>query len=100
MTKAKNPSKTHYQLDAPKLPSNFTGAMYGNRLSVSATAQELFLDIHQIVPETGSRGEAVTVFMGRFIMPLALAKTLLAEVGGIVTQIEADEGVVLPEPQE
>ena len=93
-------TRKQYEVELPKLPSDFLGAQYGNRLEMSASAQELYIDLFQIAPDTGGRGVAVTTFMGRFIIPLVIAKKFSSDVQQLVEQIEEDTGVQLVETEE
>ena len=98
-TKAE-PTLRSFKIEVPKLPDDFRGAQYGNKVTVSASAQEIFFDLFQGGPEAGgSRGGRV-VFVGRFIFPLALSKTIIAQLQGLVETIEKDTGRKLPEPEE
>jgi len=69
-------------------------------VSLAATGEELFLDLVQISPETGGRGVAVAIFMGRFILPLSRSKQLLADLEGLIERVEKDTGQQLPAPRE
>lgn len=88
------------ELELPRLPADFREAQYGNRITVSATAEEVFLDLFQLGPEAGGHGEASVVFMGRLIFPLTLAKTVISQLQNLVKKIERDTGIKLPGPEE
>lgn len=89
-------SRKAFKVEAPKLPEEFRGAQYGNFITVSATAQEIFLDLFQGGPEAGGHGEARIVFVGRFIFPLTIAKAVIGRLQGLVESIEEDTGIKLP----
>ena len=89
-----------FKVEMQKMPVDFRGAQYGNRVTVTASVQELFLDLFQLGPEAGGRSEATAIFMGRFIFPLALAKTVISQLQGLVERIEKDRGIKLPGPEE
>ena len=94
------PQLKTFTIEMPRLPTDFQGAQYGNRITVSASAQEIFLDIFQGGPEAGGRGEGRVVFVGRIILPLSLAKTVISQLQGLVERIEKDTGRELPGPEE
>lgn len=89
-----------FRAEMPKLPDDFRGAQYANRVSISASAQEIFLDLFQAGPEAGGRGDARVLFVGRFILPLPLAKTVISRLQRLVESIEKDTGVALPGSEE
>ena len=94
------PLRKAFKVEMPRLPADFRGAQYGNRINVSASAQEIFLDLFQAGPEAGGHGEPSVVFVGRLILPLALAKTMISQLQGLVASIEKDTGMELPGPEE
>ncbi len=94
------PSAKTFRIEMPRLPADFRGAPYGNHVTVSATAQEVIFDLFQSGPEAGGRGEGRIAFVGRYIFPLTLAKTVIAQLQGLVESIEKDKGIKLPSPEE
>ena len=89
-----------HKVQRPELPSDFQGAQYANKLTVAASAQEVFLDLFQLGPGAGGDGESSAIFVGRFIFPLMLAKELISDLHMLVERIESDTGLTLPEPEE
>ena len=96
----KEPVRKSLEAGAPTFPADFRGAQYGNQVTISASAQEVFLDLIQLGPEAGTRPEGTAIFVGRFIFPLTLAKTVVSELQSLVERIEKDTGIKLPEPEE
>lgn len=88
------------QVEMPHLPADFRGAPYGNTVLVSASANEIFLDLFQGGPEAGHRREAKVVFVGRFVFPLTIAKGVISQLQRLVDSIEKDKGIILPGPEE
>ena len=98
--KAKNePLEKTFTFEKPLLPPDFLGAQYGNTVMVSASSQEVFLDLFQLGPEAGG-GEGRAIFVGRFIFPLAIAKEVISDLQQLVEKIEKDTGLELPGPEE
>ena len=98
-TKAE-PTLRSFKIEIPKFPDDFRGDQYANEVNVSASAQEVFFDLFQGGPEAGGSGGGRVVFVGRFIFPLALSKTIIARLQGLVETIEKDTGIKVPEPEE
>lgn len=96
----KESTATHYKVEIPKLPTDFRGAQYGNKILMSASAEEIFFDLFQLGPETGGSGEGSIIFVGRFIFPLALVKTVISRLQNLVGRIEKDLQIELPGPEE
>ncbi|MFC2001395.1 hypothetical protein ACFLUZ_02695 [Chloroflexota bacterium] len=94
------PGRLTLELEKPTLPADFRGAQYGNKVTIGATSQEVFLDLLQLGPEAGGGGEGRAIFVGRFIFPLIIAKGLISDLQRFVNSIERDTGVKLPEPEE
>lgn len=95
------PTAVTFRFEPPKLPADFRGAQYGNLITVSASTQEVFLDLFQLGPEAGGHSEeGKAIFVGRFIFPLAIAKELISELQSLVESIEKDKGIKLPGPEE
>lgn len=89
-----------FKVEMPRLPADFREAEYANRVTVSASEQEVFFDLFQVGPEAGGHGEARIVFVRRVIFPLVLAKAVISRLQGLVDSIEKDKGIKLPGPEE
>ena len=100
-SKAKaEPTLMRLPIEMPRLPADFRGAQYSNHVTISASAEEIFLDLFQGGPEAGGHSEGRIVFVGRIILPLILAKTIISQLQGLVEHIEKDKGIELPGPEE
>ena len=70
--------------------------IYANYASISATANELFIDYFMISPKIASTSDVQIEHVKRVVTPISIAKGLASAIANTIAQYEEDTGNTLP----